>query len=139
VLDFWKQPDIVENECTRLRHEGCLLFQEHRVEEACVAFDKAAKECPRCRPFLWQHGIARYYAGDFQGAADQFAAGQAVNSDDTEEVIWEMLSRASLARATATAIAATTAIATATIASTATIAATATTATATTIAATATT
>eukprot|EP00933_Yihiella_yeosuensis_P037466 TRINITY_DN3140_c0_g3_i1.p1 TRINITY_DN3140_c0_g3~~TRINITY_DN3140_c0_g3_i1.p1 ORF type:complete len:250 (+),score=51.50 TRINITY_DN3140_c0_g3_i1:34-750(+) len=93
VVDFWARPDIVDSPCAQLRSQGCEHFAAYRIDEACKSFDEAAKVCPECGPFLWQRGIARYYGGDFHGAATQFALGQTVNSADTEEVIWEMLSR----------------------------------------------
>merc|ERR1711924_438750 len=67
------------------------------IEEACICFEKAERLCPDCAPYLWQRGIARYYAAEFDAAAEQFASGQRVNSNDTEEVIWEMLSRSAAA------------------------------------------
>mmetsp|Transcript_21468 Transcript_21468/g.54834 ORF Transcript_21468/g.54834 Transcript_21468/m.54834 type:complete len:264 (-) Transcript_21468:54-845(-) len=99
VVDFWRQPGIAGGECAALRDQGCAHFKEGRFADACECFDAAVRVKPECGPFLWQRGIARYYAGDFSGAAAQFATGRAVNADDTEELIWELLSLYGLLRA----------------------------------------
>ncbi|CAI5949610.1 unnamed protein product [Closterium sp. NIES-65] len=43
---------------------------------------------------LWQRGLALYYLGKFQEAAEQFRKDVAVNPNDTEEAIWCFLSEA---------------------------------------------
>jgi len=92
VVNFWARSAILDSECAKLRDKGCVLFRQGYVEEACASFDQAGHSCPDCIPYLWQRGIAMYCVGEFQKASGQFALGQSVNPNDTEEVIWEMLS-----------------------------------------------
>jgi lipoprotein NlpI len=56
------------------------------VEASIEDFDAVLALAPRMKPFMWQRGLALYYAGRFQEAAEQFRDDVAVNPNDTEEV-----------------------------------------------------
>jgi len=71
--------------------EGMSAFAAGRVEEAIKLYDSAIESNPGTRPYLWQRGLALYYADRFADGADQFAADVAVNPNDTEEQIWHLL------------------------------------------------
>ncbi|KAG8462566.1 hypothetical protein KFE25_010391 [Diacronema lutheri] len=69
-------------------------FRAGDVVGAVDAFDAALAAEPRLAPYLWQRGIALYYAGSFGEAAAQFQRDVAVNPADVEEALWHMVSRA---------------------------------------------
>jgi len=107
VVDFWATAALSRDnkirDCVRYRAQGCAFFRCGQVDSAMKDFDQAVKIHPDCAPYLWQRGIARYYNGKFEEASEQFALGQSVNANDTEEVIWEMLSCSAMLRSPAQA------------------------------------
>jgi hypothetical protein len=64
--------------------EGMSLFAANKVEESIAAYDQVISAQPSMKPYLWQRGLALYYA-------DRFTADVAVNPNDTEEQIWHLL------------------------------------------------
>jgi tetratricopeptide (TPR) repeat protein len=70
---------------------GMRAFSQGKVEESISLFDAALSAQPELRPYLWQRGLSLYYADRFRDGAEQFAADVAVNPNDTEETIWNML------------------------------------------------
>jgi lipoprotein NlpI len=66
-------------------------FAGGRFEEAAAAFDSLATAVPDQAPFLWQRGIALYYAGRYQDCRRQFEAHRAVNPNDVENAAWHFL------------------------------------------------
>mmetsp|Transcript_5466 Transcript_5466/g.10767 ORF Transcript_5466/g.10767 Transcript_5466/m.10767 type:complete len:227 (-) Transcript_5466:75-755(-) len=71
--------------------EGMSLFAGNKVEEAIAVYDQMIDAQPSVKPYLWQRGLALYYADRFTDGAEQFAADVAVNPNDTEEQIWHLL------------------------------------------------
>lgn len=71
--------------------QGMSLFANNKVEEAISVYDQMIQEKPAVKPYLWQRGLALYYADRFTDGAEQFAADVAVNPNDTEEQIWHLL------------------------------------------------
>jgi len=71
--------------------EGMSLFASNKVEEAITVYDQIISAQPSTKPYLWQRGLALYYADRFTDGAEQFAADVAVNPNDTEEQIWHLL------------------------------------------------
>lgn len=71
--------------------EGMSLFAANKVEESIAAYDQVISAQPSMKPYLWQRGLALYYADRFTDGAEQFAADVAVNPNDTEEQIWHLL------------------------------------------------
>lgn len=61
------------------------------MDEAIKLYDSAIATNPASRPYLWQRGLALYYADRFDDGAEQFAADVAVNPNDTEEQVWHLL------------------------------------------------
>ena len=47
--------------------------------------------CPREAPYLWQRGIALYYAGRYRDCRAQFESHRTVNADDVENAAWHFL------------------------------------------------
>ena len=66
-------------------------FRAGRVEQALAGFDRVALLAPAEAPFLWQRGIAQYYAGKFRECRDMFASHRTVNPDDVENAAWHFL------------------------------------------------
>lgn len=52
---------------------------------------RAIESNPGIKPYLWQRGLALYYAEEYEKAAQQFREDVAVNPNDTEEAIWAYL------------------------------------------------
>lgn len=74
-----------------LVRDGMRAFSANRVEDAVALFDQAIADTPSRRPYLWQRGLALFYADRYADGAAQFAADVAVNPNDTEEQIWHLL------------------------------------------------
>lgn len=71
--------------------EGMEAFAAGKVEEAIQLYDSVMSANPASKPYLWQRGLALYYAERFADGAEQFASDVAVNPNDTEEQIWHLL------------------------------------------------
>lgn len=71
--------------------EGMRAFADGNVNEAIRLYDSVIEVNPASKPYLWQRGLALYYADRFTEGAEQFAADVAVNPNDTEEQIWHLL------------------------------------------------
>ena len=50
-----------------------------------------AKAVPDEAPYLWQRGIALYYAGRYDDCRRQFESHRSVNPDDVENAAWHFL------------------------------------------------
>jgi lipoprotein NlpI len=66
-------------------------FRAGRIAEAVRGFDRAALLAPQEAPFMWQRGIAQYYAGQYRECARMFASHRTVNPDDVENAAWHFL------------------------------------------------
>ena len=66
-------------------------FENGRFAESAAAFDNLAKAAPDQAPYLWQRGIALYYAGRYDDCRRQFESHRAVNPDDVENAAWHFL------------------------------------------------
>lgn len=66
-------------------------FRAGRVEASLRGFDRVAALSPADAPYLWQRGIAQYYAGKFRDCRDMFASHRTVNPDDVENAVWHFL------------------------------------------------
>jgi lipoprotein NlpI len=66
-------------------------FENGRFAESAAAFDSLAKEVPDQAPYLWQRGIALYYAGRYNDCRRQFESHRAVNPDDVENAAWHFV------------------------------------------------
>jgi lipoprotein NlpI len=66
-------------------------FVAGRIAESVAGFDRLAKVDPAGAPYLWQRGIALYYAGRFADCRDQFVSHRTVNPDDVENAAWHFL------------------------------------------------
>jgi lipoprotein NlpI len=66
-------------------------FRAGRVEQSLAGFDRVALLTPAEAPYLWQRGIAQYYAGKFRECRDMFVSHRTVNPDDVENATWHFL------------------------------------------------
>lgn len=66
-------------------------FVAGRFAQSAATFDEAAKMIPQEAPYLWQRGIALYYAGRYTDCRRQFESHRTVNPDDVENAAWHFL------------------------------------------------
>ena len=66
-------------------------FENGRFAESAAAFDSLAKADPAQAPYLWQRGIALYYAGRYNDCRRQFESHRTVNPNDVENAAWHFL------------------------------------------------
>jgi len=66
-------------------------FRAGRIEQSLDGFDRVAKISPADAPYLWQRGIAQYYAGKYRECRDMFVSHRTVNPDDVENAVWHFL------------------------------------------------
>ena len=66
-------------------------FRAGRIEQSLAGFDRVALLSPAEAPYLWQRGIAQYYAGKFRECRDMFISHRTVNPDDVENAVWHFL------------------------------------------------
>ena len=66
-------------------------FENGRFAESAAAFDSLAKAVPEEAPYLWQRGIALYYAGRYNDCRRQFESHRTVNPNDVENAAWHFL------------------------------------------------
>jgi lipoprotein NlpI len=73
---------------------GMASFQLGDIAASIDDFDRAEQLNPALTPYLWQRGIAYYYAERYEDGARQFEADLAVNGHDVEETVWRYLCQA---------------------------------------------
>jgi tetratricopeptide (TPR) repeat protein len=73
---------------------GMASFQLGNIAASIDDFDRAERLNPALTPYLWQRGIAYYYAGRFEDGAKQFETDLTVNGHDVEETVWRYLCQA---------------------------------------------
>jgi tetratricopeptide (TPR) repeat protein len=73
---------------------GMALFQLGDIAASIGDFDEAERLNPALTPYLWQRGIAYYYAERFEDGAKQFETDLTVNGHDVEETVWRYLCQA---------------------------------------------
>lgn len=66
-------------------------FRAARIQQSVEGFDRVARLSPADAPYLWQRGIAQYYAGKFRECRDMFISHRTVNPDDVENAAWHFL------------------------------------------------
>jgi tetratricopeptide (TPR) repeat protein len=103
-----KHVSTVENELQRLTshletdqhnpqvyiQRGMVYFKLGSITEAIGDFDRAEHLNPALTPYLWQRGLAYYYAERFADGAKQFEVDLTVNRHDVEETVWRYLCQA---------------------------------------------
>eukprot|EP00667_Euglena_gracilis_P020167 EG_transcript_21772 len=87
-------PPALGVDARQTMQQATAAFFAADIDSAVRAYDSAAQQDPRVRPYMWQRGIALYYAGEFEACAQQFRLDVSVNPNDTEEAIWAFLCEA---------------------------------------------
>jgi lipoprotein NlpI len=73
---------------------GMASFQLVDIAASIDDFDQAERLDTALTPYLWQRGIAYYYAERFEDGAKQFETDLTVNGHDVEETVWRYLCQA---------------------------------------------
>jgi lipoprotein NlpI len=71
--------------------QGVADLRAGRIAEAVTRLDRVVAQDPASEPYLWQRGIAQYFAGDFKGGRKQFESHRTVNPNDVENATWHFL------------------------------------------------
>jgi tetratricopeptide (TPR) repeat protein len=112
MADYIRQPDV-STVARELQHliralevepqnaylhiqRGMAKFRLGDITAAIDDFDRAEQLDPTLTPYLWQRGIAYYYAERFEDGAKQFEADLTVNGHDVEETVWRYLCQAQM-------------------------------------------
>ena len=66
-------------------------FTAGRVAESVAEFDNLVRVAPDYAPFLWQRGIALYYASRYADCRAQFESHRTVNPSDVENAAWHFM------------------------------------------------
>ena len=70
---------------------GSARFRLGDVAGSVADFESVVLLDPDQEPYLWQLGIAQYYAGQFEKCAQQFVVHRTVNPNDVENAAWHYL------------------------------------------------
>jgi tetratricopeptide (TPR) repeat protein len=73
---------------------GMASFRMGNITAAIDDFDHGERLNPALTPYLWQRGIAYYYAERFEDGVKQFEVDLTVNGHDVEETVWRYLCQA---------------------------------------------
>ena len=75
---------------------GMTRFKLGLIADSIADFDQAELLNPSLTPYLWQRGLAYYYAERFEEGARQFEIDLTVNGQDVEETVWRYLCQAQI-------------------------------------------
>lgn len=73
-----------------------VYFANGQAPESVAAFDRVISLQPKLKPQLWQRGLALYYADRYTDVVDQLESHQNFNTQDVENSVWHMLSKAKI-------------------------------------------
>jgi tetratricopeptide (TPR) repeat protein len=90
-------PSLAAGQSVQLVQRGVQLFASGAPRLSVAAFDAAIGLEPALAEYLWQRGLALYYAGEYVEGARQFRRDVARNPNDTEEALWCFLCEAAQA------------------------------------------
>ncbi len=88
--------DAAANQPQMFLIRGSLLFRVGQIDASLRDFDKCIELDPKLKPYLWQRGIALYYAGKYEEGREQFVVHREVNPNDVENAFWHFLCAAKL-------------------------------------------
>ncbi len=66
-------------------------FEGGQFTDAAATYDELARVAPARAPYLWQRGIALYYAKRYTDCRRQFESHRSVNPDDVENAAWHFM------------------------------------------------
>lgn len=70
---------------------GDAYLRAGNVKQAIRHFDEAVRLRPESEPYLWQRGIAFYFAGRYEQGKEQFESHRRVNPNDVENAAWHFV------------------------------------------------
>jgi lipoprotein NlpI len=73
-----------------------VLFGSGAMKDSARVYDEVLEASPESKKFLWQRGLALYYAEEFQKGVEQFESHQTYNSQDVENSVWHLLCQSRL-------------------------------------------
>ena len=73
------------------QHRGEEHFKSGHINQALADFDTYIALVPDKAAYLWQRGIACYYAARFEDGRKQFELHRTVNPNDVENAVWHFL------------------------------------------------
>src|SRR5688572_6925595 len=82
---------IATQDVRAIMNQAVADFRAGRIAQSVDGFDRVARLSPADAPYLWQRGIAQYYAGKFRECRDMFVSHRTVNPDDVENAAWHFL------------------------------------------------
>lgn len=82
---------LSQDSAEEVMRRGVDKFLKGNVEESLVDFDRVVELQPSSKPYLWQRGIALYYAGRYKDCKSQFESHQTLNTEDVENAAWHYL------------------------------------------------
>jgi tetratricopeptide (TPR) repeat protein len=80
-----------QSDAQRAYNRAIELFETGHPAESALEFDTVARLDPGEAPYLWQRGIALYYAGRYRDCRAQFESHRRVNPNDVENAVWHFL------------------------------------------------
>jgi lipoprotein NlpI len=83
--------EILPDQASAFVRRGQVLFKLARIEASLADFNRAVALDPASEPYLWQRGIAQFYAGEFEACRRQFEVHRRVNPNDAENAAWHFL------------------------------------------------
>jgi lipoprotein NlpI len=94
ILCAWTMVQAAAQEqlsARELVRDGSDQLIEGKVDASIKTLELAITKDTRVKPYLWQLGIAYYYADRFADGRKIFEAHQQVNTNDVENAVWHFL------------------------------------------------
>jgi lipoprotein NlpI len=92
MASWFSAPQAAQSPSPRaLLDRAVAEFASGRITESVAAFDELVRVAPAEAPYLWQRGIALYYAGRYKDCRAQFESHRKVNPADVENSAWHFL------------------------------------------------
>jgi lipoprotein NlpI len=85
------EPDDGDENPSQLLETGVAQLRAGRIEQSLKKLDRLVEISPASEPYLWQRGIAQYFAGQFEAGRRQFESHRLVNPNDVENATWHFL------------------------------------------------
>lgn len=86
--------DVIEQKPADARYhmlQADIRFMQCKINEAIESYDEVIRLKPDQQPFMWQRGLALYYAERFADGKAQFESHQTVNKADVENAVWHLM------------------------------------------------
>lgn len=80
--------DLRPDEPALHKVRGEMNYMAGKMKSSVADFDRVIELQPQAKPHLWQRGLALYYLGRFDDAAEQFEIHRTVNGQDVENAVW---------------------------------------------------